>query len=181
MDPGNDVRVHPIRFGEHHVEGDQNGPHLHQVLHQLGDNVARPRPLADLGKAVFVQIDDGDRLSLNRRDRPRFEVLVQVECFDPDELHGVGIGYEKHHEGGQQADADQPINAEDPPQGRFFRPLSAPPFPHHRPKMRPNMAPPPSRHETPAISRRHPSLSMRGPPPHTIGHHTDFILPPRCG
>ncbi len=51
-------RGEPVWFGEGDVEGDRRGAHGVEPVDQAGQPVARPWPLAELGKGGFVDVDD---------------------------------------------------------------------------------------------------------------------------
>ena len=59
--PGERRRAVAILAGEQDVDGDDARRIRRRVLHQAGDQAAPPRPGADPGKALAVDVDDGDR------------------------------------------------------------------------------------------------------------------------
>ena len=74
------ARRHPVGFGKHDIESDDNRAKPGQPRHQIGYHRARPRPLPHGLQAFFVDIGDDDRplLGLARPDQ-----LVQVESPQP--------------------------------------------------------------------------------------------------
>ena len=72
--------IEPVGFREHDVEGDHGGAELGQVGDQIRDVRPRPWPLSELGQALFVDIDNGDRpCGLD----PRLDDLKRIEGPDP--------------------------------------------------------------------------------------------------
>ena len=58
---GGGIGIEPVGLGEDDVEGDHHGAEPGQIGDHVRDARARPRPLAELGQAGFVDIDNGDR------------------------------------------------------------------------------------------------------------------------
>jgi len=64
----------PLRLGEQHVENDRGGARAGEVVDQLRDPRARPRPLPEPPKRFVVYRDDADRaLGIVRSGRPALE------------------------------------------------------------------------------------------------------------
>ncbi|MGY4457312.1 hypothetical protein ACVWYI_001272 [Bradyrhizobium sp. LB13.1] len=106
-----DIGVEPVGLREHHVEADRDRAIIGEVLDQIGDPRPRPRPLAELGEALVVDVDDGDR---PRRLVARIDQLKHVEGAEPQFLDRRRIpepGAGKHD---QQPKAHQPRKPELP-------------------------------------------------------------------
>ena len=73
-------RRHAIGLGEHHVESDDHGAQSPQVRDQPRKIGARPRPLADLGKAPLIDIDDDDRADSRFRGKSQLKLVERLEA-----------------------------------------------------------------------------------------------------
>ena len=67
---GRDRRRGAVGLGKKNVEADRQRPHLGQARHQIGDQRARPRPLAEAFEAFLVDVDDHHRV-LGHLARPQ--------------------------------------------------------------------------------------------------------------
>ena len=65
-----------VGLGEKHVETDRQRPHFGQARHEIGDQRARPRPLAEAFEAFLVDVDDHHRM-LGHLARPQHLVIVE--------------------------------------------------------------------------------------------------------
>ena len=110
---GQDVRVQPVGFGKNHVESNGNGAKIGKVDDHIRQARARPRPLAELLQAGFVDINDGDRA---RGLHARNKALVEVESPDPKFFDRRKIGDAQRRDADQQENAHQPRIAEPPPE-----------------------------------------------------------------
>src|SRR3984957_20266503 len=110
---GQDVRVQPVGFGKNHVESNGNGAKIGKVDDHVRQARARPRPLAELLQARFIDVDDGDR---TRRLHARIEALVEIESPDPEFFDRRKIGDAQRRDPDQQEKAHQPRKAEPPPE-----------------------------------------------------------------
>ena len=93
-----------VEFREHGIEADHDRAQLCEVGHHLGQQMARPRPLADRLQAFVVDIDDRDRA---RCVRPRLQVLVQIESAQPERFDGSRIDRTHHARRDEKHQADQ--------------------------------------------------------------------------
>ena len=78
---GGDVGIEPVGFREDDVERDDHGAHPGQSADDVRQARARPRPLTEpgVGKALLVDIDDGDRPRLLD---PGVDALEGIEGSD---------------------------------------------------------------------------------------------------
>jgi hypothetical protein len=88
----------PIRLGEVDVKGHDRCTGFAQPVDELGDDAARPGPLAELVEALVVDIDDTDR-RVPRLARCRLWVTIEAEQREPLEQVGSGdSGAERDHQ-----------------------------------------------------------------------------------
>ena len=113
-----DIGRQPVRFGEYDVERDRHGAEFGELRNDVGDEVARPGPLAEAFETFLVDIDNDDR-PLGRL--ARLCQLKRVEGSDPQFLDGRWIGYadcnggEQDHDGQDAPRSKQPQNSAPPP------------------------------------------------------------------
>ena len=84
-----DRRRVPVLLCQQHIEGHDPGAGLAEPIEQLRENRARPGPLADLGEAGIVDVDDRDRQHGLRR--PGVERLQFIEDLELESLDDRGI------------------------------------------------------------------------------------------
>ena len=101
---GEDRRRIAVAFGEQDVAGDRSGAVVAQLVEQLREHRARPRPLADSGEARIVDVDDGDRQRL--LGWARMEGLQLVEDLVAEGLDHRRVGEMQHHEQHHQQRSD---------------------------------------------------------------------------
>ncbi len=106
---GDQIRIEPVRFGKHHVEADRHRTVVGEVDDHVRDPRARPRPLAELGEAPVVDVDDGDR---PHRLVTGIDQLEQVEGAQPQFLDRRRIPDAQARKDDQQPKAHQPRKAE---------------------------------------------------------------------
>jgi hypothetical protein len=94
--PGQQRRRGAVGLGEDDVEADRAGAEILQRPHEIGERVARPRPLADPRQAGIVDVDDHDRL----RRLPGRQPLQRVEGEQPRAFERLGA----EPAGGEQAE-----------------------------------------------------------------------------
>ena len=110
---GQDVRVEPVGFGKYHVERNDNRAEIGEVDDHVRQARARPRPLAKLLQARFIDVDDGDGA---RRLHAGIEALVEVESPDAKFFDRRKIGDAQRRNADQQEKAHQPRKAEPSPE-----------------------------------------------------------------
>ena len=59
-----------IFFRKYDIKSDGPGAGVVDLLYQIGNNGSRPRPLAQLFKALFIDIDDDHRIGGRHRTPP---------------------------------------------------------------------------------------------------------------
>ena len=125
-------RGEPVGLGEQDVEHDRHRPGLAEAVDQVGEHRARPGPLADLGQAGIVDVDDRHRRLVG--NRPRGRALELVEQAQPGSLDQGRVPHLDRGQHEDQAEPDQPGQPVDRP-GRpvdlrpgAFRPGHAPPI-----------------------------------------------------
>ncbi len=103
---GRDVGIEPVRLREHHVKGDHGGAEFGQIRDHVRDPRSRPRPLAKLGQAFVVNVDDGNRRL--RELGAGIDALERIEGPDPDFLDRRRVGEAQRRKADQEHEAHQP-------------------------------------------------------------------------
>ena len=99
------LRRRAVRLGKDDVEADRRHPGNAQLVDQLGQPGARPRPLAEAGQALVVDIHDTyRRLGIGAR----FPALILVEQVVAQRLQEQGIGQQQKETGHHGQQRQQP-------------------------------------------------------------------------
>ena len=115
----------PLRLGEQHVEDDGGGARAGEVVDQLCDPRARPRPLPEPPQRFVVDRDDADRaLGIVNSGRPALE-SVEFEVAERPDAEGFPQGQDRaeheRNEGGEEARRPKPPGRFRPCEPRRFR------------------------------------------------------------
>ena len=102
------ARRQPIRLGEDEVERDGARAVRLELVDDLGEARARPRPLADAGERSVVDIDDAH--GQPRIDLARLEVEIGVEHGEPQPRHRLGVGDAQRHRQDEQRRRKQDVD-----------------------------------------------------------------------
>ncbi len=106
---GNAPRREPIGLGEDRVKADSGSSPGSQSVDQLGDDGARPWPLAKRLQCALVNINDRDRVV---RDDAGMSELVEVEGHAADVFERRRVPETQRHEYCDQRRAGEPSNRE---------------------------------------------------------------------
>ncbi len=90
-----------VGLGEHDVEGDGGGALIDELLREIREHRARPRPLAEFGDRALVDVDDADGRVLV--EGLRRKALVAVEGDQAQRLHEERIERTHGHGRGDHA------------------------------------------------------------------------------
>ena len=82
-------RRHAVGLGEDHVEADRRGAVVGELLHELGEHRARPRPLSDPLQRLLVDVDDAQRQT--GIEVARIDLLVGVEHHRAQSRHRARV------------------------------------------------------------------------------------------
>ena len=97
-----------IRLGEDEVERDGACAGRLELVDDLGEAGARPRPLSDAGERSIVDVDDAHRQL--RIDLARLEIEIGVENSEAQARHRLGIGDAQRHRQEQQHRREQDMD-----------------------------------------------------------------------
>jgi hypothetical protein len=82
-------RRHAVRLGEDHVEADRRRAVVGELLDEVGERRARPRPLSDPLQRLLVDIDDAQRQP--GIEVARVDLLVGVEHHRAQSRHRARV------------------------------------------------------------------------------------------